>query len=83
MWAMSAVARQFPAFRTCLVEALAVHAMLRRRGLPSEMRLGVRTPGSQAASLVAHAWVECDGVVVVGNDRDLPQYAVLSAIGRS
>lgn len=80
---MSAVARRVPAFRTCLVEALAAHAMLRRRGFPSELRLGVRTPGSQAASLVAHAWVECDGVVVVGDDRDLPQYAVLSATRRS
>lgn len=83
VWATNAVSRRLPAFGTCLVEALAAHAMLRRRGLPSEMRFGVRTSGSQAASIVAHAWVECGGVVVVGGDRDLPEYAVLSATGRS
>lgn len=45
----------------CLAQALVLWRLLRRAGLPAEMRIGVRKPGSQ---LQAHAWVECGGAVL-------------------
>lgn len=43
---------------TCLRQALAVHAWLRRRGLRPEFKLGV---DKSQARLDAHAWVELEG----------------------
>lgn len=77
-WAVSAVARRLPARTTCLVEALAGEAMLRRRGLAPTLRIGVREPGSGPTPLDAHAWVECAGSVVIGGLANLADYAVFS-----
>ena len=50
--------------RTCLTRSLLLGWLLRRRGVQSQLRIGVRfTHGA----LDAHAWVECEGVPV--NDR--------------
>jgi hypothetical protein len=48
----------------CLHRSLALHAWLRRKGLPSELRIGVRKENGE---LRAHAWVVLAGEVV--NDR--------------
>lgn len=76
-WAVAAVAPRLPFRSTCLVEALAIDAMLRRRGHASEIRIGVRPPSGGA--LAGHAWVEHDGIVVFGALQELADYAVLSA----
>jgi Transglutaminase-like superfamily len=47
----------------CLPRALAVHAMLRRRGIASRLCLGVARKGGE---LAAHAWVEIDKDKIVG-----------------
>ncbi|MBI4913937.1 MAG: lasso peptide biosynthesis B2 protein [Acidobacteria bacterium] len=44
---------------TCLRQALAVHFILRRRGLAPCLRIGVRR---REGRLDAHAWVELEGV---------------------
>ena len=50
--------------RTCLTRSLLLGWLLRRRGVQSQLRIGVRfTQGA----LDAHAWVECEGIPV--NDR--------------
>jgi hypothetical protein len=55
---------RLPCARNCLVQALVADAMLRRNGLAAALRIGVlRTDGS---AMEAHAWVECDGEIVVG-----------------
>ncbi len=71
--AFAAAARRLPG-TTCLAEALAVDAMLRRHGHAPRLKLGVREGGR----LDAHAWVECDGVVVAGTVEKLAEYVVLS-----
>ena len=48
---------------TCLTRALALKWMLRRRGIPADVRLGART---EAGDLFAHAWVECQGIMLGG-----------------
>jgi hypothetical protein len=73
---------------TCLRQALAADAMLRRYGFASQLRLGVqRHRGPSSTSLQSHAWVECDGAIVVGGIEGLADYAVLdrtrSAVGRA
>ncbi len=49
---------------TCLRRSLAVWWLLRRRGVVSEIQIGVRR---EQGLFEAHAWVERDGVVL--NDR--------------
>jgi hypothetical protein len=61
-WAVVAASRYVPR-ATCLVQALALHGLLARRGRESHVRLGVRT-GERFA---AHAWLEVDGTVVLGD----------------
>ncbi|OQC17496.1 lasso peptide biosynthesis B2 protein [Candidatus Skiveiella danica] len=50
--------------RTCLTRSLLLGWLLRRRGVESQLRIGVRL---NQGRLDAHAWVECEGVPV--NDR--------------
>jgi len=76
--AVNAVARRLPGRPTCLVEALVVEAMLRRRGGAPRLRFGVRRPDSVHKSLEAHAWVESGGRIVVGDLDGFEQYATLS-----
>jgi len=54
-------ARYTPFANTCLVRSLALLGLLRRRGVPAELRVGVGRTGPQ---LEAHAWVELDGAPV-------------------
>jgi hypothetical protein len=49
----------FPGRAVCLEQSLALYVLLRRRGVPAELRLGV-TP----SPFHAHAWVEVDGAPV-------------------
>jgi hypothetical protein len=78
-WAVAAVAARCP-FATCLVQALAADAILRRRGLTSELRIGVRVRGNCDVPLEAHAWVECGGALVTGAIEDLADFKVLTTL---
>jgi hypothetical protein len=51
---------------TCLVQALAAQRLLHRANHASSLHVGVKPSGSQ---LLAHAWVECAGAVVVGGEE--------------
>ena len=57
---------------TCLPQALAARVMLERHAVPNELRFGVAKTSTGA--LEAHAWVEVDGSVIVGNLPDLSRY---------
>lgn len=48
----------------CLSRSTTLWWLLRRQGIPSELRIGVRKEGEK---LHAHAWIEYEGVAV--NDR--------------
>jgi hypothetical protein len=69
-WALDASTHRIPSFGRgpCLAQALAGQWLLRRRGLPAELCIGVvRRPGEE---LLAHAWVEIDGMVVIGGSME-------------
>ena len=56
------VAKHLPWHSSCLVSAIAGQMMLRRRRLPSVLRLGARND----PDLAAHAWLQCGEVGVAG-----------------
>jgi hypothetical protein len=58
------VAVRFIPCATCLVKAHVASAMLNRFGYASEIKIGV---SKQSSDLSAHAWLECDGRIVMGN----------------
>lgn len=76
-WAITAVAARCPS-ATCLVQALAADAILRRRGLAPELHIGVRARAERAIPIEAHAWVECDGSVAIGSIDNLSEFAPLT-----
>lgn len=49
---------------TCLTQALATQVLLERHGLPTRLHIGVVRAGGQAVR--GHAWVETQGVIVIG-----------------
>lgn len=51
--------RIFPA--SCLVESLALWRALRRRRIPADLKIGVRT---LTGNFESHAWVELQGMVL-------------------
>ncbi len=62
LWRLAgAVARRLPRRPTCLAQALAVGWMLRRRGIATTLRFGVRVADGV---FTAHAWLECAGRIV-------------------
>jgi len=60
---------------TCLRQALLVEALLARRGIASELRIGVRNLATTGFG--AHAWVERDGRVLIGGDDAASQHLPL------
>lgn len=60
----------------CLVRALALHRMIERRGIAgSTVRIGVRREGD---ALLAHAWVEHQGVVLGDTTSTTSAFTVLT-----
>jgi hypothetical protein len=68
-WAVRSASRYVPR-ATCLTQALVLHILLRREGLQSTIRIGVR---KDAGHFEAHAWVESQDRIVIG-DRGSEQY---------
>jgi hypothetical protein len=62
---------------TCLRRSLLVWWFLRREGIPSDIRFGVRM---QDRKLEAHAWVECHGVVVNDSAAVQENYQALEGV---
>jgi hypothetical protein len=61
---VNTAAHQSPFPATCLTRSFLLAWLLARRGIPSQLRIGVQlTQGAFAA----HAWVECQGIPV--NDK--------------
>lgn len=72
-WAVPAAAKRVPG-ANCLPRALAGSWMLAQAGLPSELRIGV---APEDGTLLAHAWLEVDGEVLIGGTRSPDRFAVL------
>jgi hypothetical protein len=74
-WSVTA-ARRFTPGATCLVQALALEALLARAGQPARLCVGVARDSD--GPLLAHAWVEASGRIVLGGSRAaIDRYAKL------
>ncbi len=67
-WAVVSAARHVPFKAVCLPQAMAAHAMLRRRGVASAVHFGARR--GEEKPIDAHAWVDAAGVEVTGYPLD-------------
>ncbi len=65
-WAVAAAGRVLPRARTCLTQAIAAQILLARYGLSTQLCFGVvlREP----ANLLAHAWLEHEGRILIGGE---------------
>jgi hypothetical protein len=72
--AVAVMSRHTPWENTCLVQAVAAKLMLRRRGIPSTLYLGV-SKGEQG--LVAHAWLRSGACILTG-DAGRQRFTVIS-----
>lgn len=59
----------------CLVRALVAEQLFARAGYVTTLRFGVAN--ASGTLLTAHAWVECEGSVVVGGGRELEMFTPL------
>lgn len=61
--AIAGIGRRRPLRATCLEQGVALVMLLSVYRVPSRLVVGVARPG---AALRAHAWVECDGRILLG-----------------
>lgn len=64
--AVPRAARHLPWRPVCLPQALAAQLMLRRRGIPATLHLGVALDLEPGQKLSAHAWLTAGDMPVVG-----------------
>jgi hypothetical protein len=67
-WALRAASGRSPWHSTCLAQALAGTRMLRRRGIPGTLTMGVARSTVESSGLEAHAWLSCSSVILTGAD---------------
>lgn len=78
-WAVSTVGKHLFVDQPCLTQALVVQLLFKRRKIPADLHIGVAKDSN--GQLEAHAWVESDGVVVIGgSETDLQHYARLPSL---
>ncbi len=78
VWAVDIVSKYMPGGIKCLARALATQVLLARRGYLVELQIGVAK--NEAGQLEAHAWIESQGSVVIGNLKDLGRYTRLATL---
>lgn len=62
--AVEAMSRHAPWQSRCLAQAIAARLMLKQRGIPHTLYVGVAKDGGHA--LAAHAWLRCGPAIVTG-----------------
>jgi hypothetical protein len=76
-WSVRAVSRYVPR-ATCLTQALSGKVLLARRGHPTRLHIGVAKKSHEG--LEAHAWLECEGQIVLGDHGFLAVYAAFPSL---
>jgi hypothetical protein len=71
-WAASTAGKWLLPNRPCLTQALVLKYLYDRRGFPATLRIGVKK--SDDNKLLAHAWVESNGQVVIGGSTSPDEY---------
>jgi hypothetical protein len=74
--AVATASRHLPWDCSCLAQAMAGKAMLKRRGIPSTLYMGLTTDGE--ARVRGHAWLKCGEQVLTGR-QGMEGFAVIAA----
>ncbi len=77
VWAVNAASRYMPGVM-CLARALTAQVLMSRYGHSPELRIGVAK--TERGKLEAHAWVEHQGRVAIGNLQDLSRFIPLPSL---
>ncbi|MBW4630356.1 MAG: lasso peptide biosynthesis B2 protein [Iphinoe sp. HA4291-MV1] len=75
IWAVNVATRYMPGRAKCLARALTTQLLMSRYGYLCELRIGVAK--EQGGKLEAHAWIEYQGQVAIGNMTDLSRFIPL------
>lgn len=79
LWAVQAAGHRFFRRNPCLTEAFTALVLLWRAGRAARLRIGVsRNPSTP--TLMAHAWLESEGRIVIGGTRSPGRYAPLFSL---
>jgi hypothetical protein len=78
VWAVEGISRHMPGHTKCLARALTTKVLLHQQGYASNLQIGVAK--SDNGSLEAHAWIEYEGRIVIGNLRDLSRFIPLPSV---
>ncbi len=76
IWAV-AVGSRYVFGASCLTQALAGQVLLHQHNAPALLRIGVAK--NERGAFQAHAWVERQGRILIGNSPQLSRYTPLSA----
>jgi hypothetical protein len=77
-WAVNACCKFTPGSVKCLARALTMKTLLDQYSCPSKLMIGVDKNG--ADQLEAHAWIEYEGHVVMGQLNDLSRFKPLPSL---
>jgi hypothetical protein len=77
LWAVRRVSRYIPHAR-CLSQAITVKIMLINHIDPVQLRIGLKK--SHDDGILAHAWLEQQGNIIIGNLADLHKYHILEPL---
>jgi hypothetical protein len=76
-WAVKTVSRYIPGVK-CLARALTTQVLMNRNGHSCELRIGVAK--GEKGILEAHAWIEHEGLIVMGYLADLSRFMPLPSL---
>ncbi|NJR40333.1 MAG: lasso peptide biosynthesis B2 protein [Leptolyngbyaceae cyanobacterium CSU_1_4] len=78
VWRVNVSSQYMPGGAKCLARALTTQVLLNQQGYLPDLRIGVAK--ATAGQLEAHAWVEYQGRVVMGQLNDLARYLPLPSL---
>jgi hypothetical protein len=78
IWAVDASSKRMPGTVKCLARALTVKVLLNRARCDAKLVIGVAK--NQFQELEAHAWIEVQGRVVIGQLHDLERFTPLPTL---
>ncbi|QLE58686.1 lasso peptide biosynthesis B2 protein [Nostoc sp. TCL26-01] len=81
IWAVDVSTKYIPGGAKCLARALTCQILMARRGYTPELRIGVTK--SEEGQFQAHAWIESQGQVVIGQLTNLSSYTPLPSLPRN
>jgi hypothetical protein len=77
IWAVNVATRYTPGRAKCLARALTTQVLMSRYSYPCKLCIGV---AKAEVGIQAHAWVEYQGRVAIGNLTDLERFVPLTSL---